>query len=608
MQLHDSTVDSMTWQQFRSIVDAKLFSAYFIYQLQQHTKVNTAVIFSSMQSSACLAGQANYAAASNALDAYCLRLEKETALPVKIINWSIWQEVGAVTDSFYLERARNLGFIPLSTEQAFEAMQIGLNSQYVQFAIQNKRVRDDSHLSTSRGSERIAAYELQNSRTSILSIKTGLEGVNQFVYQLVHDLCKKQVFANEILPKYTRLVDYLNDLPHGSFNEELLNQLLERCCQQNPNYDAYYRLAYLCYLNYESILTGNKAPAEIVFSQEGLNLLFALYAKSPESRQCNQQIAKYLGEFLHATNKRVKILELGAGVGATTETLINALNDYEQVDYYYTDVSSFFLNQGKKLQEKVRFNLQCEHLDMNHLAEWADGSFDVILASNVIHLAYDLETTLKELQRILKPQGMFLLNEAVQAYLNFIFGLFDGWWQACNAQRLNASPLLSQERWLKKLTVAGFNVLEPDLRAQEAVQKVFCCQLNNSQLCREPQASPSSALWVPSSQVQGEGKSEFREITQKIAEFVISALHLPKNQHLEVDRPLAEIGLDSITGVSLITNINKTFNLSLRTAVIFDYPTLQRLATFIHSELKGKEPVVAQKQVVDLFAGEFIDD
>ncbi|HHM2297559.1 TPA: SDR family NAD(P)-dependent oxidoreductase [Legionella anisa] len=607
MQLHDSTVNSMTWQQFSRVVDAKLFSAYFIYQLQQYTKVNAAVIFSSMQSSACLAGQANYAAASNALDAYCLRLEKEMALPVKIINWSIWQEVGAVTDSFYLERARDLGFIPLTTQQAFEAMQIGLNSQYVQFAIQNKSASRDVD------SERMGVYELQKSKTSVISIKTGLEGVNQFVYHLANDLRKKQVFVNKVIPKYTRLVDYLNELPHSLINEELLNQLLERCCQQNPNYEAYYRLAYLCYLNYESILMGSKAPAEIVFSEEGLNLLVSLYAKSPESRQCNQQIAKYLGEFLCANNKRVKILELGAGVGATTETLMDVLNDYEQVDYYYTDVSSFFLNQGKKLQAKVRFNLQCEHLDMNHLAEWADNSFDVILASNVIHLANDLETTLKELQRILKPEGMFLLNEAVQeqAYLNFIFGLFDGWWQACDAQRLNASPLLSQHLWLQKLTATGFDVLEPDLCAQGTAQKVFCCHSGIDETCcrEEFQVSrPSSVLWTPSPQFWGEGNDKFQEITQKISEFVISALHLPKNQHLEVDRPLAEIGLDSITGVGLVTNINKTFNLSLRTAVIFDYPTLQRLATFVHSELKSEEPVVAQRQAVDLFVGEFIDD
>ncbi|WP_126325160.1 SDR family NAD(P)-dependent oxidoreductase [Legionella cherrii] len=616
MHLHDSTVDSMTWQQFRSVVDAKLFSAYFIYQLHQHTKVNAAVIFSSMQSIACLAGQANYAAASNALDAYCLRLEKETALPVKIINWSIWQEVGAVTDTFYLKRARSLGFIPLTTQQALEALQMGLNSQYVQFAIQHKSEGNCSHSSTPRdlsaGSSGFHSVRTNPKAISVIPLKKGLEGVNQFVSHLVQDLRKKQVFVNKVMPKYARLAGYLNDLPHSS-NDELLNQLLELCCQQDSNYEAYYRLAYLCYLNYESILTGNKAPAEIVFSEEGLNLLFALYAKSPESRKCNQQIAKYLGEFLRTTNKRVKILELGAGVGATTETLMDVLNQYEQVDYYYTDVSSFFLNQGKKLQANVRFNLQCEHLDMNHLAELADGSFDVILASNVLHLANDLDLTLKELQRILKPQGVFLLNEAVQeqAYLNFIFGLFDGWWQASGAQRLNASPLLSQHLWLQKLTASGFNVLDPDLLEQEKAQNVFCCHSRfNEALCdKEFQIrSPSSVLRTSLPQTRGEGLHDFLEITQKISEFVISALHLPKGQHLEVDRPLAEIGLDSITGVSLVANINKTFNLSLRTAVIFDYPTLHRLATFVCAELKGVEPVVIQKQAVDLFTGELIDD
>ncbi|MCW8444761.1 SDR family NAD(P)-dependent oxidoreductase [Fluoribacter gormanii] len=584
MQLQDSTVDSMTWQQFSHVIQAKLFSAYFIYQLHQQTQINAAVIFSSMQSSACLAGQANYAAASNALDAYCLRLEQETALPIKIINWSIWQEVGAVADSFYLERARDLGFIPLTTQQALEAMQLGLNSQYAQFAIQNKSVP-------------------QSSKTqSVLPIKAGLDGVNQFIYCLVSDLRNKHVLRNNVVPKYTRLVTYLNGLPEVSASAESLHHLHERCCQQHPAYEAYYRLAYLCYLHYELILGGSKAPAEIVFSEEGLKLLRALYAQSPESKMCNQHIAQYTDEYLKNSRQRVKILELGAGVGATTETLMDVLNDYEQLDYYYTDVSSFFLNQGKKLQEQVRFNLHCEHLDMNHLAELADDSFDVVLASNVVHLADDLEHTLKELQRILKPQGIFLLNEAVQeqAYLNFIFGLFDGWWQASSAERLNASPLLSQDLWLQKLTAAGFVVSEQHLREQEKAQKVFCCDMNH--LGKEVQDSPSSALWVPSPH-GGDGM-----IRRQVADFIRAALHLPKEQVLELNRPLAEIGLDSITGVSLVTNINKAFNLSLRTAVIFDYPTLQRLVDFVHSQLKEKEPIVTQSLPVDLFAGELIND
>lgn len=250
---------------------------------------------------------------------------------------------------------------------------------------------------------------------------------------------------------------------------------------------------------------------------------------------------------------------------------------------------------------------------MNHLAELADGSFDVILASNVLHLANDLDLTLKELQRILKPQGVFLLNEAVQeqAYLNFIFGLFDGWWQARDAQRLNASPLLSQHLWLHKLTASGFKVFEADLLKQEKAQNVFCCHSRYNEAPSEQEfqrSSPLSVLRTSLFQTGGEGLHDLLAITQKISEFVISALHLPKGQHLEVDRPLAEIGLDSITGVSLVANINKTFNLSLRTAVIFDYPTLHRLATFVCAELKGVEPVVIQKQAVDLFTGELIDD
>ncbi|HCJ1109673.1 TPA: SDR family NAD(P)-dependent oxidoreductase [Legionella pneumophila] len=580
MKLHDGTVDSMSWESFSEVIKAKLLSGYFIHQLQQHLKVNAAIIFSSMQSYACLAGQANYAAASCALDAYCLHMEKTSDLKVKIINWSIWQEAGAVTNSFYLDRARDLGFIPLTTQQAFDAMRLGLNSQYHQFAIQNK------------------SSEPTIKTPSRPEFKSGLDGVNQFVHLLVDDLKKNEIFTKEIVTKYSRLANYLIKLADNSLKGHSVSQSFENYCQQDKAYEAYYRLCYQCYLNYEAILKGKHSPVDVVFSGNGLKLLSTIYAQSPESKKCNQQIATYVSDYLNGSKKRVKILELGAGVGATTVALIDALNRYGQVDYYYSDVSPFFLNHGQALQEQVRFNLHCETIDINHLSALSDSEFDIVVASNVIHIAGDLPYTLKEIKRITKPQGLFLLNEAVkeQAYLNFIFGLFDGWWQAAGQDRLDASPLLNQSSWHQKLTVAGFIVPESKVVHHDTAQRVFYCQV----LGEKEQTIPFKPKQNKANEIQ--------VITNKIAEFIHLALHSPKGQSVESNRPLAEIGLDSITGVSLITNINQTYNLSLRTSVIFDYPSLDRLAAFVQSELKIQLPVVAKVPAMDLFEGELIDD
>ena len=580
MKLQDSTVELMSWEVFSEVIKVKLFSGYFIHQLQHHLKINAAVIFSSMQSYACLAGQANYAAASCALDAYCMHLQKTSNLNIKIINWSIWQEAGAVTNSFYLDRARESGFIPLTTQQAFDAMRLGLNSQHHQFAIQNKNCTPASKTAVQTES------------------KSGLEGVNQFVHQLVDDLRTKALFSKKIIPKYTRLANYLGGLSGGSLKHPSMSQLLEHYCEQDKAYDAYYRLCYQCYLSYEAIFQGALSPVDVVFSDDGLKLLRAIYAKSPESQACNQHIANYVTKHLSNNKKRVKILELGAGVGATTAALIDVLNRYGQVDYYYSDVSPFFLNQGRALKKHVQFNFHCETIDINHLSALTNDEFDIVLASNVIHLASDLTYTLNEIKRITKSQGIFLLNEAVkgQAYLNFIFGLFDGWWHAAGHDRLDSSPLLDESSWQKKLIAADFIVPESDTVHHGDAQKVFCCKKGTVKDDIIPMESKQNKV------------SEIEVITNKIADFIYLALHLPKGESIESNRPLAEIGLDSITGVSLITNINHTFNLSLRTSVIFDYPSLDRLAAFIQSELKAHVPVVAKVQVLDLFEGELISD
>lgn len=117
LKQEDTSLEVMTWNAFSEVVNTKLLSAYLIHQLQQQLPIKSAVIFSSMHSYSSAVGQANYAAATRALDAYCLQLHKNTGLEYKIINWSSWQD-------------------GLSTQQAFEAMQFGLSMEYPQFAIQ----------------------------------------------------------------------------------------------------------------------------------------------------------------------------------------------------------------------------------------------------------------------------------------------------------------------------------------------------------------------------------------------------------------------------------------------------------------------------------------
>ncbi len=75
------------------------------------------------------------------------------------------------------------------------------------------------------------------------------------------------------------------------------------------------------------------------------------------------------------------------------------------------------------------------------------GSFDVLLATNVLHATRDMENTLQRCKQLLTSGGLFIANELTTKteFLTLTFGLTDGWWlYDDNHRRLPGSPLLSR--------------------------------------------------------------------------------------------------------------------------------------------------------------------
>jgi len=85
-----------------------------------------------------------------------------------------------------------------------------------------------------------------------------------------------------------------------------------------------------------------------------------------------------------------------------------------------------------------------------------------------------------------------------------------------------------------------------------------------------------------------------------------TSLQLNVSESIDENRPLSELGLDSITGVSFIATINATYSLSLKASVIFSYPTLKALHDRIFPQQQGSQTIQAYDE--DLFVGEVIDE
>jgi hybrid polyketide synthase/nonribosomal peptide synthetase ACE1 len=90
---------------------------------------------------------------------------------------------------------------------------------------------------------------------------------------------------------------------------------------------------------------------------------------------------------------------------------------------------------------------------------FVEHSYDVIVASNVLHATQSLEATLKNTRRLLKPGGSLIILEitAVEWLRSgFMFCGFADWWAGRNDGR-QYTPTITQDRWHELFKSTGFS-------------------------------------------------------------------------------------------------------------------------------------------------------
>ena len=101
------------------------------------------------------------------------------------------------------------------------------------------------------------------------------------------------------------------------------------------------------------------------------------------------------------TNK--KVLDLGTGTG---KVLIALKEQNAQADYYGVDICQSMLD---KIETADAFNLSIRPIEDLH--GFKDNDFDLVTARMVFHHANDIDKAMKEVYRVLKPGGRFIVCE-----------------------------------------------------------------------------------------------------------------------------------------------------------------------------------------------------
>ncbi|XLV72480.1 thioesterase domain-containing protein [Ralstonia syzygii subsp. celebesensis] len=137
-----------------------------------------------------------------------------------------------------------------------------------------------------------------------------------------------------------------------------------------------------------------------------------------------------------------------------------------EAEYHYTDVSRFFDDIAAAKFGQYG-SLRLGLYDINRSAAeqgHAPGSFDAVLAANVLHNALDVTWTLRELRSLLRPGGVVILHEATQdkrlqwvTAAAVLEAAAHTGSNAPGAGRTADSPLRSAPAWEQALQASGFD-------------------------------------------------------------------------------------------------------------------------------------------------------
>ncbi|MGW1716010.1 amino acid adenylation domain-containing protein [Streptomyces sp. NPDC002156] len=163
-----------------------------------------------------------------------------------------------------------------------------------------------------------------------------------------------------------------------------------------------------------ALMRGETDQVHLLFPEGSSKTAIAAFTESLVVRYLNRAVATVLGELArrHEGPGPLRILEIGAGVGGTSADAFESLAGHD-VEYLFTDVSPFFLDEARQRfadRDFVHYALY----DMEK-APWTQGlrpgSYDVVVAANVLHNTRDAGELLVRIRELLAPQGYLVFTE-----------------------------------------------------------------------------------------------------------------------------------------------------------------------------------------------------
>ncbi|MFJ2020682.1 non-ribosomal peptide synthetase [Streptomyces nodosus] len=162
------------------------------------------------------------------------------------------------------------------------------------------------------------------------------------------------------------------------------------------------------------LISGEVGIRELLFPGAATDAADAAYRDNLAIRHLNRAVVAALREIAasHTGEERLRVLEVGGGVGGTTGELVPVLAEYG-VDYLFTDASAFFLSEAReRFADHSWVRYQRFDVDQDPRAQHLlPNTFDVVVCANTLHAAADADAAVGRLRELLVPGGQLVFVE-----------------------------------------------------------------------------------------------------------------------------------------------------------------------------------------------------
>ena len=401
--LRDAAIWRMDETAFHAALDPKVRSGWVLYQATRGESLDFFAFFSSVCALFGNLGQANYAAGCSFEDALGRYARQQSNLPVKVINWGFWGDIGIVATDSYRNRISKEGILPLTREEGLAAWETAVASPEPQVVAvklhadakakalfqaappnANNAIKHEPRLGR-LGSDIQSRFD-EIGRSEPTLNPSNLAALDSFARRsLFEELSRstewpkpgqtveiaKLQARTRATPAYAKLYRALIDaLVRGQFarieGDRLEMQepatgspsaaaaereLLERV----PGLAPFVALIKACLPSALGVMRGEIDPVQVLFPDGSTEAVSGVYRDNAGAQAYNLNLALVVAAraaeagSIAANGDRFRLVEIGAGTGSASEAVLRALAPHEaRVAYDYTDISPTLTRLGQR--------------------------------------------------------------------------------------------------------------------------------------------------------------------------------------------------------------------------------------------------------------------